>query len=192
MVTRVSSEHGLDPRLVHALVRVESGYDPRAVSSKGALGLMQIMPETARRLHVKHPFDPEENVDAGVRELGRLIDRYVGDLPRALAAYNAGEGAVERYRGIPPFRETRNYVARIMTLYTGHRYRLPATSRGRPVRLVHDSRSGEVVITNTGREGSVPTLLNGGFADRSGSSALGGVLGGGFGRNPSQNPGSAR
>ncbi len=147
IVQEISVEHGMDPRLVHAVVTVESGYNPRAVSRKGAQGLMQLMPDTARRLRVKDPFDPEENVRAGVRELARLIDRYVGDLPRALAAYNAGEGAVDRYRGIPPYRETRQYVRRIMTLYTGRPYDLGSLTARRPVKLVHDA-SGRIVITN--------------------------------------------
>ncbi len=147
IVQEISVEHGMDPRLVHAVVTVESGYNPRAVSRKGAQGLMQLMPDTARRLRVKDPFDPEENVRAGVRELARLVDRYVGDLPRALAAYNAGEGAVDRYRGIPPYRETRQYVQRIMTLYTGRPYDLGSLTARRPVKLVHDA-SGRIVITN--------------------------------------------
>jgi len=172
LVERVSREHGLDPRLVLALVRVESGFNPRAISPRGALGLMQIMPATARRLRLEHPFDPEENVRAGVRELGRLIERYVGDLPRALAAYNAGEGAVDRYGGVPPYRETRGYVSRIMTLYTGRPYHLPGAGR-RPVRLVRDRATGEAVITNLG------AAAQGGAAA---PAARGGILSGGFGR----------
>ena len=148
IVHEVSVEHGMDPRLVHAVVTVESGYNPRAVSRKGALGLMQLMPDTARRLAVKDPFDPVQNVRGGVRELARLMDRYVGDLPRALAAYNAGEGAVDRYRGVPPFRETRRYVERIMTLYTGRPFDLGSGGSARPVKLVRDG-SGRVVITNS-------------------------------------------
>ena len=147
MVRRVSTEQGLDPRLVDALVRVESAYNPRAVSHKGALGLMQLMPATARRLDVEDPFDPEQNVRGGVREFSRLIDRYSGSLQLALAAYNAGEGAVERYRGIPPYRETRDYVARIMTIYTGKPYRLAGSYRISPVRMTRDI-DGQAVITN--------------------------------------------
>lgn len=166
LVTRVSDERGIDARLVHALVTVESGYDPRAVSRKGALGLMQLMPDTVRRLGVRDPFDPEQNVRAGVRELARLIDRYAGDLPRALAAYNAGEGAVAKYRGIPPYRETRGYVSRIMTLYTGRKYELPGLWTPRPVLLLHAPGSGQAVISNSGmpkRARSDRRALAGGF-----------------------------
>ena len=119
LVHSVSREHGVDPKLVDALVRVESSYDPNAVSHRGAMGLMQLMPETALRLEVDDPFDPEKNVRAGVKELSRLVDRYSGNLQFALAAYNAGEGAVAQYRGVPPYAETRDYVSRILTLYTG-------------------------------------------------------------------------
>jgi soluble lytic murein transglycosylase-like protein len=94
MVSDISQEHGVDPRLVDAVVRVESDYDPRAISRRGAQGLMQLMPDTADRLDVGDPFDPEENIRGGVREISRLVDRYAGNLQLALAAYNAGEGAV--------------------------------------------------------------------------------------------------
>jgi len=173
LVQRVSTEHGLDPKLVDAVVRVESGYNPGAVSHKGALGLMQLMPDTARRLDVDDPFDPEQNVRGGIRELDRLIERYSGNLQLALAAYNAGEGAVERHRGIPPFRETRDYVAMVMSLYTGTAYR---PSEGRlisPVLLTRDAE-GRTVITNTS-DTSVRTLA----MSRLGGAA--GTLSGGFG-----------
>ena len=147
LINQVSLEHGVDPKLVDALVRVESSYDPRAVSRKGAMGLMQLMPDTADRLEVEDPFDPEDNVRAGVKEFSRLVDRYAGNLQLALAAYNAGEGAVARYRGIPPYRETRNYVSRILTIYTGRPFRLAGTYRAKPVRMVRD-RNGNTVITN--------------------------------------------
>ncbi len=109
--------HGLDPELVAAVVRAESAFDVRAVSAKGARGLMQLMPATARRFGLAggDVFDPAANVDAGAQYLVSLLDRFAGDLPKALAAYNAGEGTVERYRGVPPFRETRTYIRRILT-----------------------------------------------------------------------------
>lgn len=112
LVARLSARHGLDPRLVHAVVTVESSYRPEAVSPRGAMGLMQLMPETARRYAVVDPFDPHANLDAGIRHLKRLLGRF--DLPLALAAYNAGEHAVKRFGGIPPYRETREYVSRIL------------------------------------------------------------------------------
>jgi soluble lytic murein transglycosylase-like protein len=174
IVHRVSSEHGIDPRLADAVVQVESAYDPAAVSRRGALGLMQLMPDTARRLDVEDPLDPEQNVRGGVREVARLIDQYSGNLALALAAYNAGEGAVERYRGVPPFAETRNYVTRIMTLYTGRPYTLPSL-RISPVRMFRDT-SGRVVITNDppevggtaggGQRAEARRTLQGGFGTR--------------------------
>ena len=148
LVRQVSVEHGLDPKLVDALVRVESGYDPGALSRKGAMGLMQLMPATASRLGVADPFDPEQNVRGGVREFARLLDRYRGNLQLALAAYNAGEGAVSHYRGIPPYKETRNYVSRILTIYTGKPYRLSGSYRTVPVRMMTDPSTGRTVITN--------------------------------------------
>ncbi|HSO24874.1 MAG TPA: lytic transglycosylase domain-containing protein [Chondromyces sp.] len=165
MVVRVSEERGLDPRLVDALVRVESDYDPQAVSRRGAMGLMQLMPETARRLSVEDPFDPEDNVRGGTRELSRLVERYAGNLQLALAAYNAGEGAVAQYKGVPPYSETRTYVARILSLYTGRPYSLQASYRRAPVRVLK-GLAGATVITNMGGGGSAagaaPQTLEGG------------------------------
>ncbi len=180
LITRISTAQGVDPRLVHALVRVESGYNPRAVSRRGAMGLMQIMPSTARRLNVRHPFDPTENVRAGVRELSRLIERYAGDLPRALAAYNAGETAVNRYGGVPPYRETRRYVAKIMSLYTGRPYRIDLGVHRLPVRLVRNGVAGEPVITNLASSEDPPPLHLGGGPIASALHRS--TLSGGFGR----------
>jgi len=149
LVQAISREHGVDPQLVDALVRVESAYDPNAVSRRGAMGLMQLMPATAERLKVDNPFDPEKNIRGGVKEFSRLIDQYSGNLQFALAAYNAGEGAVARYRGVPPFAETRNYVSRILTIYTGQPYRMGGGYRpARPVKMVRDP-NGATLITNT-------------------------------------------
>ena len=156
LINQVSLEHGVDPKLVDALVRVESSYDPRAVSRKGAMGLMQLMPDTADRLEVEDPFDPEDNVRAGVKEFSRLVDRYAGNLQLALAAYNAGEGAVARYRGIPPYSETRNYVSRILTIYTGRPFRLAGTYLAKPVRFMRD-RNGNTVITNVSSTSTTAT-----------------------------------
>lgn len=163
---RIAEEGNLDARLVKALIQVESGFNPRAVSRRGALGLMQLMPSTASRLGVRNPFDPEENLRGGVRELRRLIDRYAGDIVLALAAYNAGEGAVARYGGVPPYPETRGYIDRILTIYTGRPYRLGRRTH-RPVRLLRDPASGTVLITNTGaappNRGRARPALSGGF-----------------------------
>jgi len=114
IVRREAAAAGVDPRLVRAVIAAESGGDPRAVSSVGAAGAMQLMPETARALGVVDRFDLAQNVRGGTRYLRSLLDRFGGDVPRAVAAYNAGPGAVERYGGVPPYAETRRYVARVL------------------------------------------------------------------------------
>ena len=114
VIAAISEAHGVDPLLVRALIQVESNYKVRARSHKGAVGLMQLMPSTAREYNVRNPYDPKANIAAGVKHLKSLIDRWGVEL--ALAAYNAGEGAVKKYNGIPPYRETRNYVSRILSL----------------------------------------------------------------------------
>lgn len=117
LIDRMATEHGVDVKLAHALVKVESNYQAKAVSPKGAMGLMQLMPATARQYAIDDPFDPIQNLTAGLRHLRGLLDRYGrGKESLALAAYNAGEGAVSRYKGIPPYRETQNYVQRILSL----------------------------------------------------------------------------
>ena len=113
-ITLVADRYGVPPRLVAAIIEAESEFNPRAVSRKGARGLMQLMPATATSLAVQDSFDPYANIEGGVRHLRRLMDRFHGDLPLVLAAYNAGEHAVVTYRGVPPYRETRRYVKRIM------------------------------------------------------------------------------
>lgn len=114
LISSMAEAHGVDANLVRALIQVESGYRPRARSPKGAMGLMQLMPSTAREYKVRNPYDPKANVAAGVKHLKGLIDRWGVEL--ALAAYNAGEGAVKKFNGIPPYRETRTYVSRILSL----------------------------------------------------------------------------
>jgi hypothetical protein len=118
-INQAASRHNVDPGLVRSVVKVESNFNPNAVSRKGAMGLMQLMPSTARSLNVSNPFDPAQNVDAGVRHLRSLLDAYRGDVRLSLAAYNAGSGAVARSAGVPRFRETQNYVRRITNLYSG-------------------------------------------------------------------------
>ena len=114
IISALSEAHGVDPLLVSALIRVESGYRPKARSPKGAMGLMQLMPSTAREYKVRNPFDPRANIEAGIKHLKSLIDRFGVEI--GLAAYNAGEAAVEKFNGIPPYRETRSYVSRILAL----------------------------------------------------------------------------
>lgn len=115
IIASMSETHGVNPLLVRALIQVESGYKPRARSPKGAMGLMQLMPSTARAYKVRNAFEPKANIEAGIKHLKSLIDR-MGEVPLALAAYNAGEGAVKKFNGMPPYRETRNYVSRILSL----------------------------------------------------------------------------
>ncbi len=136
VINRHSEAQSLDPKLVQAMIQVESGYNHKARSHKGAMGLMQLMPGTATQYSVSDPYDPDDNVGGGTRFLRHLVDRFPGRLDLAVAAYNAGPGAVERYNGIPPYRETRDYVQRVLALYQGDTPSLgiPAsTSRTAPV-----------------------------------------------------------
>ncbi|HET7341460.1 MAG TPA: transglycosylase SLT domain-containing protein [Methylomirabilota bacterium] len=136
--------YAVPERLVWAIIRAESGFDPRAVSGKGARGLMQLMPETAAILGVRNCFDPHQNIDGGVRHLRALLERFRHDPRMAVAAYNAGEKAVADYGGVPPYPETREYVARVMRFY------------GAPVRFIElpggirriVERDGTIVYTN--------------------------------------------
>lgn len=117
LIDAFAVEYELDPALIRAVIQVESNFNRKAVSPKGAQGLMQLMPATIFRLSVGDAYDPHENIGAGVRYLRQLLDQFQGDLTLALAAYNAGEKAVLRYKGIPPYQETRDYVAKVLSLY---------------------------------------------------------------------------
>ncbi len=147
-IEQAAARHNVDPNLVRAVVKVESNFNPNAVSRKGAMGLMQLMPSTARQLNVKNPFDPEQNVDAGVRHLKRLLESYGGDIKLTLAAYNAGAGAVARSSGVPRYAETQNYVRRITNLYYGGGAATPTGVSQDPVRIQRDAR-GVLHISNT-------------------------------------------
>lgn len=114
-VERIATEQALPPELIHAVIKTESNYNPFAISPKGALGIMQLVPETARRFGVANAFDAEESIKGGAKYLKYLLELYHGDYPMALAAYNAGQGAVARHGGIPPYPETRNYVNTVMS-----------------------------------------------------------------------------
>jgi len=118
LITEASKKHGVSFSLLKALIKIESDFNPRAISSAGAKGLMQIMPENIRALNIKDPFDPLENIMGGTRYLKQLIKRFNGKLPMALAAYNAGPNMVDRYKRIPPFKETENFVEKVMKYYS--------------------------------------------------------------------------
>ncbi len=117
IIAQASRLYNIRFELIKAIIRVESNFDPNAVSPKGALGLMQLMPSNVEQLNVRNPFDPRENVMAGTRFFRRLFERYNSDLTLSLAAYNAGPGAVDRHRTVPPYRETRNYVEKVLKYY---------------------------------------------------------------------------
>ena len=117
IIFRAGKNAGVDPRFIHAVIKQESKYDPKAVSYVGAEGLMQMMPATAKRFGLKDPFDAKANVEAGTKYLKWLLKRFDGDVSLALAGYNAGEGSVDKYKGVPPYNETQNYVKKIVKTY---------------------------------------------------------------------------
>jgi len=152
-IREIAARHGVAADLVESVIRVESAFNPRAVSNKGAQGLMQLMPRTASSLGVRNAFDPRENIEGGVRHLRYLLDKYPGNVSLALAAYNAGEKAVDHYGGIPPYAETQQYVQKI--LGPG-----PAGS-GNAVRSVvyrYTATDGTVTITNIPRGKAGPSI----------------------------------
>jgi Soluble lytic murein transglycosylase and related regulatory proteins (some contain LysM/invasin domains) len=125
-IQNASGRYNIDPDLIRAVIKAESDFKVSARSNKGAMGLMQLMPDTARLHNVSDAYNPGENVEGGARHLRMLLDRYQGDLELSLAAYNAGSAAVEKHRGIPPFPETREYVRRVLRFYDSYRNALPS------------------------------------------------------------------
>lgn len=158
VVQEAAHTHGVDPNLVDLLIRMESGYDPRAVSRKGARGVMQLMPDTASLYGVRNSFDPLQNIRGGVRYLRDLLQRFDSNVTLALAAYNAGPEAVEKHHGVPPYDETRTYVRTILAAYNGEAtvgtlaggFGRPAR-RPRPVELI--GAGGTPLISNAQRPG---------------------------------------
>jgi soluble lytic murein transglycosylase-like protein len=147
IIKKAAERHRIDQDLVHLIIRAESNYDAFAISSAGAMGLMQLMPATARQYGVNNVFDPAQNIDGGVRYLKDLVRLYNGQTQRVLAAYNAGQEAVRKYKGIPPYPETKNYIAGIMKSYkkptvrsTNPTYRV-LDANGKPM-LVNDPADG--------------------------------------------------
>ncbi len=150
LIDSYANRYRLDPKLVHAVIRAESGYNARALSSKGARGLMQLMPATARELDVQDAFDPASNIAGGTRYLRRMLDQFAGSVELALAGYNAGPEAVRRFGGIPPYPETRRYVTRILRDYRGDAgYELPEVETPTVGKKVYVSRdaAGRVLLT---------------------------------------------
>jgi soluble lytic murein transglycosylase-like protein len=143
IIDEAAARHGVDSNLVRAVIKVESNFNPHAVSRKGAMGLMQLMPSTARSLQVGNPFDARENVDGGVRHLRQLLESFGGDVNKSVAAYNAGAGAVTRNGGVPPYAETQAYVRRVNQLYNGD----PLRANRTPIRVYRD-KYGVLTFTN--------------------------------------------
>jgi soluble lytic murein transglycosylase len=129
VIARHSRAHRLHPALIRAVIKTESDFDPLAVSHAGAVGLMQLMPQTAMRFDVRDSYNPDDNIGGGTKYLRQLLDRFNGNLPLALAAYNAGEHAVERYRGLPPIPETRQYVLKVLGYYRNFLMNARSSSR---------------------------------------------------------------
>jgi hypothetical protein len=145
LIQRLAQQYSVDPHLVQAIITVESNFDPHAVSRAGAQGLMQLMPDTAARYRVEDPFDPHANIEGGIRYLRDLLRLFPSDLRHVLAAYNAGEGAVQQYGGIPPYPETQRYVERVLTLYGV----VSPPPQGKIYR--YRTASGSILLTDTPR-----------------------------------------
>lgn len=164
LIDAAAREHAVDPKLVKSVMLVESGFNPAAISRKGARGLMQLMPDTAAENGVRDVHDPAQNIAGGVRYLSHLLTTYGGDLAKSLAAYNAGEAAVARYNGVPPYDETQLYVRKTLAAYygksvlgggfgkpTAETYRGIPSAQGKPVQWMRDERTNRVILTTKSR-----------------------------------------
>ena len=147
LIDRIARKHGMDPDLVRAVARVESNYNPTAISPKGALGVMQLLPATAERFGVADAYDPAQNIEGGIRYLKFLRDQFPGNLSLVLAAYNAGESAVRKHGGVPPYRETRDYVHKIRQLY-GRDLPDPSAGGVKPDIVSYRDSAGRLVYSN--------------------------------------------
>ena len=143
LIESVAEEYGLEAALIHSIIRTESNYDPHAVSSKGAVGLMQLMPETAKRYGVRNLYDPRQNIEGGVKYLKDLMNLFEGKTDHVLAAYNAGHNAIKKYGGIPPFPETRRFIEKVKTTYKN------STIRNRKKIYKYYDDKGRVIFTNS-------------------------------------------
>ena len=157
VIDRIAGEQGVEGPLVHSVIRAESNYNPSAISPKGAMGVMQLIPSTAKRFGVSDVFDPADNIQGGVKYLRFLLDYYGGDYSKAIAAYNAGEAAVDKYNGVPPYSETRNYV-----LQVAKNLRAARAGRPKPAGIAPEAgKSGQgaetrkPIITSVGSDGRV-------------------------------------
>jgi len=146
IIAKKADKYSIDPALINAVIRTESAYNTHAISNKGAMGLMQLMPGTARELGVNNPFNPEENIEGGVRYLKKLIKKYNGDVTRALAAYNAGPKRVETSRRLP--NETKNYIKKVYSIYNGER-KITLGAKKETVIYKIVLEDGQVLFTNT-------------------------------------------
>jgi hypothetical protein len=155
LIDQIASEQGVETHLVHSVIRTESNYNANAVSPKGALGLMQLIPSTARRFGVLNAFDPSENIRGGVRYLRFLLDYYQGDYPKTIAAYNAGEAAVDRYNGIPPYAETQNYVYQVAKNLKAARQTAAKPATLIAQEIAPDPETPKPIETSTGSDGRV-------------------------------------
>ncbi|GAC1605750.1 MAG: lytic transglycosylase domain-containing protein [Aquirhabdus sp.] len=172
LINNASSNYGVDQRLVKAIMHTESGFNPMARSPVGAQGLMQLMPATARRFLVNDSYDPAQNISGGVKYLNFLLKRYNNNLEKAIAAYNAGEGNVDKYGGIPPFRETQDYVRRVMSRLNNLYQNGIKITTGNDRELAARSSTSRPVITYTNQDGSASATYKPASSDSYAGSAF--------------------